>query len=185
MSKISTEELMDYLDGQLDGARGAAVEAYLRENAEEAQLIAEMKLASQALQDWDSTLPVQASENFWPQLRDKLPAQPGNSWMRRLGMKPQSTVKHHGWAMPTLRLSIGAAVMAALIAMAVFMSAPQQSVTPAQADLTPEEEAFITQSLQRHEAYSVTQPGSIGVTVSPGDRQSSENGEDDDEEYVP
>jgi len=184
MNKINTEELMDYLDGQLDGARGAAVEAYLRENAEEAQLIAEMKLASQALQDWDSTLPVQVSENFWPQLRDKLPAQPGNSWMRRLGMKPAATTSQ-SWALPTLRLSIGAAVMAALIAMAVFMSAPQQSVAPAQAGLTAEEEAFITQSLQRHEAYSVTQPGSIGVTVSPGDRQSSENGEDEDEEYVP
>jgi anti-sigma factor RsiW len=172
--------MLDYADGKLEEPRLAAVKAHLQSHAEDAQLLADMKLAGAALRDWDAQLPARASENFWPQLREQLPPQPGRSLLRQMGFK--------GLALPSLRLSLGAAIAAAVIAMIVFMSAPQQSVNPTSAsDLTPADQAFVTQSLQRHEAYAAGQPmnGTLSIPVTPGNTQSIETGEDASEEYIP
>jgi len=181
MRKVKEEEMLDYLDGRLDKSRMAAVEAHLQTNAQDAQLLDDMKMVGAALRDWDATLPTQASENFWPQLREQLPAQPGRSVLRRMGLK--------GWAMPTLKISVGAVVAAAVVAMIVFMSAPQQSVSPSSAagsTLSAADQAFVTQSLQRHETYASGQPmsGALTVPAAPGDTHSAET-DDANEEYIP
>ena len=79
--------------------------------------------------------------------------------------------------------------VAAVIAMIVFMSAPQQSVSPTMADapaLSAADRAFVTRSLQRHEAYA-GQPfnGALSIPVTPGNARSDEGGDYESDEYIP
>lgn len=180
MMKVSTEDLMDYMDGTLDGARLAAVEEHLRTHAEDAEMIASMKMAQEALGSWDEEEPVEVSPDFWVKVREQLPEQPQRSWFR-------GSLKQVGaWLWPThspARLSLRVGVAAAVLALGAYFFAPEQTRQTAEA-LPPEATAFIEQSLDRHSAYLSTQP--LNGSVTAGDARSAEHGDDDgSQEYTP
>lgn len=183
MMKINDNDLMDYVDGTLDVARLAAVEAHLRMNAEAAELVSSMKFAQGALQDWDESEPVTVSPDFWVKVREQLPAQPERSWSK--GVLAQM----RAWLVPAqspFGLSVRVAAVAAVIAMMAVALAPHQDTHQIQADpgftstqrLTPDEQSFIQQSLDRHSAYVSSQPLSGPALVAPGDVSSAEHGDD-------
>src|SRR4028118_2171409 len=121
-----------------------------------------MKLALTELHAWDEAEPVRVSDNFWPELRDKLPeAPPQRSWVR-------STASQLGsWLWPSsspLRLSARVAAVVVFIALAASFFAPKNATTPLQA-LTPADQAFIQQSMARHDAYATAQ--SLGGGAGP------------------
>ena len=170
--KVSTEDLTDYIDGTLDGARLAAVEEHLRTHAEDAEMIAAMKLSHEALTSWDEDEPVHVSPDFWIKVRDQLPAEPERSWFRRTAQQLGAAL----WpAHSPLRRSLHAGLVAAAIALAALFFAPQQDQRNAVAN---DDTAFIQQSLDRHAAYVSSQP--LGGSVQLGDVRSMEHGADDE-----
>ena len=184
MKNLNNDELMDYVDGTLDAARMAAVEAHLKSHAEDAQLAADMKAALGVLKEWDEAEPVRVADDFWPKLRDKLPERPRRSWLRGTLAQLSGTLR------PTpSRLGWGAAFAALFIALGSFWFAPQKATHQVMADkLTPEEKTFIRQSLDRHGAYDSSQPLGASLPLAGGDERSAEHGDnedDDGEDYTP
>lgn len=184
--KITNDVLMGYVDGTLDAARLAQVEEHLRTDAEDAQMVSDMKMALGALHDWNESEPVHASENFWPALRDKLPAQPGRDGLGTM------TSRVGEWLWPRrapLRFSAGIAALAVFIALAASFLSPQQAVNTLSAkDLTPADMTFIRQSVARHDAYVTSQSLGVGMSsLRSGDGRDSDGDDDDgaDEGYTP
>jgi hypothetical protein len=173
MKKLKEAELIDLLDTKADSCD------LLDCNAAD---MADMKLAMQALQAWNEAEPVQVSENFWPRIREQLPARPPRSPLRRAA----STLG--AWLWPShspLAASMRVAALAAIVALAGFWFAPQNATQPAVA-LSPEATAFIERSLQKHDNYVATQPADGGLAIPAGDVASSENDSDEPSaEYVP
>lgn len=182
--KITNEVLMDYVDGTLDAGQIAAVEAHLASNPEEAALVADMKMAIGALQEWDEAEPVKVSEDFWPRLRDKLPAAPARNPLRRLGSQFAAWL----WPSPTpMRVSARVAVLAVIFAMGAALFSPRQATHTATADsLTQADKMFIQQSMNRHSAYVSSQPAvSLPITAGDGHNADGDGETEDDAEYVP
>jgi anti-sigma factor RsiW len=180
MKKLSDDMLMDYVDGRLDATQVAAVEEYLQFNAEDAQLVADMKIAMVALRELEEVEPVRVSADFWPRLREKLPEKPQRSWLRHAGAQLQS------WLAPVQspwRVSVPIAVVAVFLVMATFLFAPKQSTHVVNArDFSKAEETFIQQSLNRHAAYDSSQPLSGSLPLAIGDGRSAEHGDEDDDD---
>lgn len=174
MKHLNEVELIDLLDGK------KAVDTLTDTDQER---LDDAKLALMALQAWEEAEPIQASENFWPKLRDQLPAQPPRSAWKR------AATSLGAWLWPThspLAASMRVAILAAIIALASFWFAPQQAISPVAADFTAEESAFIERSLQRHDSYvSVdSSDGSLGIPI--GDAGSFDGNEfEPGTEYVP
>jgi anti-sigma factor RsiW len=186
MKKLNNEDLMDYVDGTLDAARLTLVEEHLKASPEEAQLVADMKLALSALHEWDAAEPVRVSDNFWPELRDRLPEKPQRSWWR--GASSQMGE----WLWPArspMRISAGIAAIVLFAAMAASFFAPQKARRPIVADapLTTADRMFIQQSLGRHKAYDMVQPltGSMPLAIGDGRDGDGDGEESDDEPYTP
>lgn len=182
--KITNDFLMDYVDGTLDDSTRAAVEAHLSGNLEDAELVASMKMALGALHEWDAAEPVAVREDFWPRLREKLPANPQRNPLRALAARAQA------WLWPShspLRLSTRVAAIAVVIAMAAALFSPKQATRQVQADsLSSADKMFIQQSLKRHSAYVSSQPVAP-LTLPPGDgRNADGDGEDEENtDYTP
>ncbi len=189
MKKLSTDDMMAYVDGTLDPARLAQVEKYLESNAEDAALLADMKMALTELHAWDEAEPVRVSDNFWPELRDKLPeAPPKRNWLRGTASQLGS------WLWPSnspLRLSARVAAVAVFVALLASFFAPKNATQNSIArDLTPADQAFIQQSMARHDAYVTSQSLGGGSTLlrSGDGRDSDGDGDDSDadaEDYIP
>jgi anti-sigma factor RsiW len=181
--KITNEVLMDYVDGTLDAVHLAAVQAHLDANPEEAALVADMKMAVGALQEWDEAEPVKVSEDFWPKLRDKLPAEPPRNPVRRVAGKLAAWL----WPSPTpMRVSARVAALAVIIVMGVALFSPQQATHTAMADLTPADRTFIQQSMDRHSAYISSQPvASLPIQAGDGHNPDGDGDVDEDTTYVP
>ena len=129
MKRLSDLEMMDYLDGTLAPERRAAVEAHLASNAEDAQLLADLKLAQSTLHEM-SAEPIQASDDFWQKVRAELPqprkAAPSKSLLAQVG----------SWLWPTqspMGMSLRVAVLAAFLAMMATWFGPNQVQRPIQA----------------------------------------------------
>ena len=181
--KMNNETLMDYLDGTLDDARRAQVEAHLQKNAEDAALLADMKAAQAVLHEWNEAEPVRASDDFWIKVRAQLPAQPNRNPLRSFGSQLGA------WLWPQQRsgLPVRVAAMALFAAMAFALFSPKDATRQAQAELSPSDRAFVSQSLQRHSAYVSTQPlNGFDGRVNDG-RDNDGDGEDEGgrEEYTP
>lgn len=183
VKRLSNIDIMDYLDGTLEAARRAEVEEHLRVCAEDAELVAELKMAQIALHDWDQAEPVRVSDDFWPKLRAQLPEQPPRGWVHRLAAQAGA------WLWPSqsrLGLSLRLAAVAVLLAIAVSFFAPQQARHRVVAkDLTPAERTFIQQSLDRHSNYVSSQPLGGPLQLAPGatrgDVRSADRSDDDDD----
>jgi len=179
--RLNEVDIMDYLDGTLDASRREEVAAYLRDHEDEAQEIADMKLAMGALKDYDESDPIRVSDNFWPSLRDKLPEAPERNWLKRVAGQASA------WLVPNrspLRLSIGAAMIAMFIAMAVLLSGPQQTVQRVDASLTQEETAFVKKAVEQHTSFIESQP--LPSVLPAGDSRSADGSDDEENEaYTP
>lgn len=174
MNCLSNEQIMDYIDGTLAPSDFVRVEEHLKSHAEDAQMVAELRFAMGAAQQWHESEPLQVSANFWPQLRDNLgPAPQRSAWS-----KLKNQVAGAFGPSRATRLSLGAAFAVIAIAASALLFSPQNATNQAIA-LSDADETFIRQSVQKHEAYVQSQP-------APGDASSLETGaEEDNEPEIP
>jgi anti-sigma factor RsiW len=173
--KLDANEMMDYLDGTLDDARRAKVEAHLATDAEDRELVALMRASMSALHELDEREPVRASDDFWIKVRNGLPSSPPRRsfWAQLSGaLWPQPSV-----SASRAGLSLRVAVVAGIIALMGVWFAPQQSQQTAVA-IPQDAQAFIQMATDRHKAYVSSQPLN-GAPV--GDVTSGETGDEDDE----
>jgi len=184
MKKLSQEEMLRFVDGTLDEQRALEVDEFSKIEDEDARLLLEMREAVGLLREWDEAEPVHASADFWPKLRDQLPASPPRNWWSRITAGAEQIAPRRSvW-----QLSMKAAVAAVVIALAATFFAPknaQQNLTAA--PLSPAAQQFIDQSVVRHRTYTAVQPPAIGVVPADGRAQDGDDdGEDDgDGSYTP
>ena len=181
--KMTNELLIDYLDGTLDAAKREAVELHLQRNADDAAMVAEMRMAQTALQDWNAAEPVRASDDFWIKVRQQLPAKPGRSSVTARVLNWLWPQQASGFALPAR-----VAALALFAAMAFALFSPQEATHQVQAsNLSASDRAFITQSMQRHTAYDKAQSlRGFDASLSDG-RNGDGDGDDDDasDNYAP
>ena len=169
MTRLSNEQIMDYLDGTLSKEERARVESHLQANAEDAQLVNELRFAMSAAKDWHESETVRVSDNFWPTLRDNLGPAPSRGVLSSL----QKSWRQAFGTSPATRLSLGAATAAIVLAMGAFLFAPQSAQQPVVAEsLSAQDLAFVEQSVEQHEAYVAASPVA-------GDVSSLETGDDE------
>ncbi len=143
MKRLSDLEMMDYLDGTLAPERLAAVQAHLAGSAEDAQLLADLKLAQSTLHEMSAAEPIRAGDDFWHKVRAELPqprrSAPAKSLVAQLG----------SWLWPSqspLGMSLRVAVLAAFLAMMATWFGPGQTqivATPAARQFTPQQKAAL------------------------------------------
>lgn len=170
-NQMTNDEIMDYLDGTLDAPAKARFDAHLAQNAADAEMVAELRFAMGAVQEWHQSEPMQVSENFWPKLRDNLGPAPKRSMWSQL----KNQVAGAFGPSRATKLSFGAALAVMALAASALLFSPKDATQQALADLTPADRAFIQQSVQKHEAFVQIQP-------APGDASSMETGEEEDNE---
>lgn len=191
--KIREEELLDYMDGTLDDARRAAVEAHLAQDAELAALFAAMPHAMDALRDWNVGADGNAStRDLWPQIREQLPARAGSPLGRML---PRASWANSLFtAKSPWRVSARVAAIAVFVALGALLLSPRQTLNEVKADrLTPAEQVFIQQSAQRHAAYETVRSVNgtiVGSAAINADGRSSDgdgelDGDTSDTTYTP
>lgn len=181
MKKLSQDEMLNFVDGTLDEQRAREVDEYSKTDSDDARLLLEMREAVGLLREWDEAEPVHASENFWPKLREKLPASPRRSWWSRFTSVGAIAPRRSVW-----QLSIKAAVAAAVIALAATFFAPKNAQQPVTAAISPAAQQFIDQSVARHRTYTAVQPPAIGVAPADGRTQDGDDtGDDDGDSYTP
>jgi len=175
MTRLSNEQIMDFLDGTLSPEEMARIESHLDSNADDRELVEELRFATQSLHDFNvaeyGSEPLRVTENFWPELREKLGPAPKRGFFSQL-IKSLNGV---GASKPAVRYSFGAAFAALILAMGMLMFAPKDSQTPAVA-LSDADKTFIQQSLKQHESYVQTAPiaGDVDAVET-----SSDEGDDD------
>jgi len=178
MKRLTNDQIMDYLDGVLAPDEVSRLEAHLQQNAEDADLVRELRFANVATQDLRASEEFRVSENFWPNLRDQLgPAPRRSPWRRFLlgltrALNPVTGTSRGG------RLSVGAALAAIILALGFSFFGPKSAIDQTRADMPPSaaDLAFIQSSADRHEAYLAAEP------VVPGDASVRETGADDDDD---
>ena len=157
MTRLSNEQIMDFLDGTLSPEEMARIESHLDSNTEDRELVEELRFATQSLHEFNvaeyGAEPMRVSDNFWPELRGKLGPAPKRGFFRSL----VKSLNGAGAAKPAMRYSFGAAFAALVIAMGMLMFAPKNQQQQAVA-LTPADQTFIQQSLKQHESYVQTAP---------------------------
>ncbi|PQV64863.1 Putative zinc-finger [Abditibacterium utsteinense] len=174
MNRLSNDQIMDYLDGTLSPSETARVDNHLKNHAEDAQMVDELRFAMGAAKQWHESEPLQVSENFWPQLRENLGPVPQRSAWSKL----KNQVAGAFGPSRAARLSLGAAFAIIAIAASALLFSPQSATNQAVA-LSDADKTFIQQSVQKHEAYVQSQP-------APGDASSLETGaEEDNEPEIP
>jgi len=173
LKQHSEIELMDLLD------EGQNLDSL---SEEEMTQMDDAKLAMMALQAWEEDEPIQARQDFWPKLREKLPAQPpASAWQRAKGVLGAWLWPSHSPLLASMRV----AVIVALLALAGFWFAPQRANPTAVADYTTEETAFIKRSLKKHDNYVTTAPSEGGLEIPAGDATADVGEGDKGAEYVP
>lgn len=175
MKRLTNDQIMDYLDGVLAPDETARLEAHLQQNAEDAELVRELRFANTATQDLRTSEEFRVSENFWPKLRDQLGPAPQRSPFRRLQVSltrafTPVTGNSRG------RLSVGVAMAVVVLALGVSFLGPKNTITPSVATISAADMAFIQSSADRHDAYVAAEP------VVPGDASVRETGADDEED---
>lgn len=115
---------MDYLDNALSPQRQAEIEAHLQSNAEDAELVNDLKMAQMALVEWDKSEPVRASDDFWIKVREQLPAQPQRSPIRAWFSQLSAAL----WPSNSpLKMGLRVAAVAAILALLSMFLTPDQS----------------------------------------------------------
>lgn len=185
--KITQDDMMNWVDGTLDVTRRQEVDEYLAQHREDAELLADMKDALNALHDWNAAEPVAVSDNFWPRLREQLPERAGGAGVR--GGVSRLTQ----WLWPqrsAWRISGAVAAITLLVIVAASIFAPKNATPRVEAKaLSASEQQFIRQSVVQHRAYAAVEPLRL-VPLAPADgrNQDGDDGGDDGgdtEDYAP
>ena len=70
MTRLSNEQIMDFLDGTLSREESARIESHLLNSPEDRELVDELRFATQSLHDFNvaeyGDEPLRVSDNFWP-----------------------------------------------------------------------------------------------------------------------
>lgn len=182
MMKMNEDKILDFLDDRLGKRDYADMEEALGRSQERASDVEDARLGMQVLHALASEEPVVVSDDFWPRLREKLPAQPPRNAMAQIS----STLS--GWLWPSSSrwaISARVAVAVTIIAMASLWFGPQRTVTPSSA-ISPSERAFISRSMQRHADY-VNTPATVNSLPLPvGDAGAADRNQDSaDDVYIP
>ena len=163
MKRLSNNDVMDYLDGALSSQRQTEIEAHLQSNAEDAELVNDLKMAQMALMEWDKSEPVRASDDFWIKVREQLPAQPQRSpirgWLSQLGA---ALWPSHSPVKMGLRVAAVAAILALL---SMFMTPDQTRQTSVAGESAPTQQ--LTEK-QRNEILNREPVKRPVTTVRPG-----------------
>ncbi len=172
MTRLSNEQIMDFLDGTLSPKERAHIESHLDSNTEDRELVEELRFATQSLHEFNvaeyGAEPMRMGENFWPELREKLGPAPKRGFFRSL----IKSLNGAGATKPAVRYSFGAAFAALILAMGMLMFAPKNAQQPTVAGpLTSADKTFIQQSLKQHESYVQTAPiaGDVDAVESSSD----------------
>ncbi len=172
MTRLTNEQIMDFLDNACTPEERTRIESHLKTNQEDAELVNELRFAMTAAKDWHESEPVQVSENFWPKLRDNLGPVPSRGILSSF----QKSMRQMFGTSPATRLSFGVATAAVVVAMGIFLFAPQNAQQPVMAaQPTAQDMEFIQQSVKQHDAFVATSPVA-------GDVSTLETGADDVEE---
>ena len=135
MKRLSDTEMMDYLDGALSPEKAAAVEAHLASSAEDAQLLADLRMAQATLHEMAEAEPIRASDDFWLKVREQLPERATQPATERSAAPTKGLMAQIGaWLWPSqspmgMSLRVGA-VVAAILAMLMTMFGPGQIRQP-------------------------------------------------------
>ena len=177
MTRLSNEQIMDFLDGTLSSEEAARIESHLKQSAEDRELVDELRFATQSLHEFNTAEygaePLRVSDNFWPELRGKLGPAPKRGFLRQLA----KSFNGAGAAKPAVRYSFGAALAALTLALGMLMFAPKNATAPLVADeMTQADKNFVQQSLKQHETYVQSAPVAGDVTAA---ENGSDEGDDD------
>ena len=163
MKRLNNNDIMDYLDGALSSQRQSEIEAHLQSNAEDAELVNDLKMAQMALVEWDKSEPVRASADFWIKVREQLPAQPQRSpirgWLSQLGAALWPSYS-------PVKMTLRVAAVAALLALLSMFLTPDQSKHLSVAD-DPAPTQQLTEK-QRNEILNREPVKRPTTTVRPG-----------------
>ena len=171
MKRLTEQQVMEYLAGELTPADKARYEAHLAQNSEDAQQIGEFRFALSALREWDEGEPLRVSENFWPNLRDQLGPVPQRSAWSKL----RNQLLGLGGGSSRTRLRVGAAFAALVLFMGVYLYGPQHGTQPAEAQpMTQADMAFVQSSVAQHADY-------VRHPLHPGDEAAYESGADEND----
>ncbi len=173
MTRLSNEQIMDFLDGTLSPQENARIESHLEHSPEDRELVDELRFATQSLHDFNTleygAEPLRVSDNFWPELRGKLGPAPKRGFFRQLS----KSFNGAGASKPAVRYSFGAAFAALALALGMLMFAPKNAQSPVVAgQMTQADKNFVQQSLKQHETYVQSAPVA-------GDVAAAENGSDE------
>ena len=173
MTRLSNEQIMDYLDGTLSRDERARIESHLLQSPEDRELVDELRFATSSLHDFNvaeyGAEPMRVSDNFWPELRGKLGPAPKRGFFRQLSKSFNGV----GAAKPAMRYSFGAGFAALILALGALMFAPKNAQTPVYAEkMTQADKNFVQLSLKQHETYVQSAPVA-------GDVAAAENGSDE------
>lgn len=176
MTRLSNEQIMDYLDGTLSPQEIARIESHLQDSAEDRELVDEIRFATRSLHDFNAleygAEPMRVSDNFWPELRGKLGPAPKRGFWSQLS----KSLSGAGTKKPAVRYSFVAALAALVLAFGAFMFAPKNAQNPIVAsEITQADQNFIQRSLKQHESYIQSAP--IAGDVSAID-SSTDEGDD-------
>ena len=115
-NKLTETELMDMLDA------GQSLENL---SDEELAQMDDAKLAMMALAAWEEAEPIEAKEDFWSKLREKLPTQPPRSaWKRAMGVLGAWVWPAQSPAQSPALASLRVAVIVTVLALASNNSPP-------------------------------------------------------------
>lgn len=183
MMKLNETNILDYLDDRLNKKDCADMEEALEHSKSKSSDVDDARLGMQALHALASEEPVAVSEDFWPRLREKLPAQPPRNAMAQV----TSTLTGLLWPSPSKwAISARVAVVVVVLAMVSLWFGPQRTVTPSSAHLSASEQAFVTRSMQRHADYVNSPPTVNSLPLPVGDAGSADrNTEQPDDGYIP
>jgi len=171
MKRLTEQQVMEYLAGELTPADKTRYEAHLAQSAEDAEQIGELQFALSALREWDESEPLRVSQNFWPQLRDQLGPPPQRSAWSKL----RNQFLGLAGSPSRTRLSVGVAVATVVVAMGAFLFSPTHSTNQAQATpLTAADTAFVQSSVAQHADY-------VRHPLHPGDEAAYETGADEND----
>ena len=157
MTRLSSEQIMDYLDGALPPEERARVESHLQSSAEDRELVDELRFATQSLHDFNvleyGSEPMRASEKFWPELREKLGPPPKRGFFRQIS----KSFNRAGRVQTRRALFIWRGARRTRHRAECLYVRAQNAQQPIVAvERTTADQQFIEQSLKQHETYVQT-----------------------------
>lgn len=181
---LNESHILDYLDEKLNPSDNDAIESKLNHDQDKSDEVDDARIAMQALHDLASSEQIEVSSDFWPRLREQLPSKPPK---RSVWDSIAANAAHWVWPSSSKwAVSARVALVVAALAMTALWLGPQRTITHSSA-ISTSEQAFISRSLQQHEAY-LDDAARNSLTLSAGDATFVDYSDDSaasDDVYMP